>query len=251
MLTKRQRTWFQNSPYYKRRPRINLIRPAGYRTSQSWQDWRAMKYIARNPMPPAPFRNIRTGGYLGKELKFVDNTYQSAVAVNWTLEMPATGSFNAVAVGAGESERIGRKISNSSLHIRGNLILSGATPALSSRCRIVLVKDNQTNGAALVPGNVIVGGIDGFRNLEHVSRFQILFDRTYTLTPAITYDGSMIITNQPRRSFTINVKTSGDTLYDGPTAGISDITDCSYQLIAISDYLAITIDYQSRFRYRG
>lgn len=229
---------------YKRRG-INLTRPPTYRSNQQWQDWRTMKYIARRPL------NLRTGGFIGKELKFVDYSYAGNVGTSWALEMPAVGSFNAVAAGSGESERIGRKITNNSLFIRG-VLRENTSGIVCSRTRLVLVKDCQTNGASLTPATIMAGGIDSFRNLEQISRFKVLYDKTFVLTPMISHDGTTKFTNVPLRSFSINVKLTGDTLYDGPTAGISDITDNSYHLISIcSVSTGVTLTYDARFRYTG
>lgn len=227
---------------------INLTRPPTYRRNQGWQDWRAMKYIARKPL------NLRTGGFTGKELKFVDySVASSALPSSWTLWDPATGALNAVAQGNGESQRIGRKITNSSLHIRG-ILNASSTVANGASCRIVVFKDNQSNGAAPTPSNVMTSGINGFRNLEYVSRFQVLVDKVYNINPSITFNGntSTLNASSPNRHIAFNMKISSDTTFDGTTADISDITDGSYHVMVISDAAtACNFFYSSRFRYLG
>lgn len=168
--------------------------------------------------------------------------------------MPAVGSFNAIAQGSGESERIGRKVTNSSLHINGSLYLSN-TVNYGVEVRIVVVKDTQCNGAALVPGSVILPSVNGFRNLEWVSRYQVMADKTYVMNPSITFDGSginAVVGSQTIRHFAFNFNLSGTTSFDDNNASITDIVDCSYQLIAIANINnSVTLGYNSRFRFFG
>jgi len=186
MLGRRRRYSVFDKPPYKRR-QINLIRPAGYRTNQAWQDWRAMKYIAARPIPPVPSRNIRTGGYTGKELKFVDQSLAAAaIGTTWTLMDPATGALNAVAQGNGESERIGRRITNVSLHIRGWVSVNNGD-ADANLIRVCVVRDTQTNGAAADIDDLFDTSIanehafDVFNNLDNKGRFKTLMDKYINL----------------------------------------------------------------------
>lgn len=245
-------------PPYKRRT-INLIRPAGYRSNQAWQDWRAMKFIAARPIPPVPSRNIRTGGFTGKELKFIDQSLAAAViGTTWTLMDPATGALNAVAQGNGESERIGRRITNVSLHIRG-WISTNNGDADANIIRVCVVRDTQTNGAALTPPELPFAdnNINSYRNLEWLKRFNVLYDKTFVLNPSITGSGAgnTVISNSPTRYFTANFNLSGTTDFDGTTANVSDITDNSIHVLAIhyprSGPSTALLEYTSRFRYTG
>lgn len=243
---------YRPSVFQSRKRRINLVRPPGYRTNQSWQDWRAMKYIARRPIR----MNFRTGGFIGKELKFVDYTRQQAAATGgvWYLADPPTGALNAVAQGDGESQRIGRKYSSASLHIRGTYSLSNPNANNGCTLRVVIFRDTQSNGAAPTPLNVMNAGINGFRNLEYVSRFAVMYDKTFTLNPSIAFNTSTTqeFSSNPERYFSMNFKLSGDILANGPNADISDIVDTSYHvMICASASAAILFSYSSRYRYRG
>lgn len=245
-----KRTPVRRSVFLPNKRRINLTRPSTYRTNQAWQDWRAMKYIARRPL------NIRTGGFLGKELKFVD--YQidpTLVTTAWMLLNPAVGALNAIAQGAGESQRIGRKVTNASLHIRGRLAFSGTNITTSRIIRIVVLKDSQANGATITPANVFnaVGdSIDQFRDLERISRFQVLYDKRIALNPAIGWSGAGgVISNQVSLPFAVNLRCPTSTNYSAPTADVSDIVDNAYHIIASASGTGVAVDYTSRFRYRG
>lgn len=245
-------------PPYKRRT-INLIRPSGYRSNQGWQDWRAMKFIAARPIPPVPSRNIRTGGFLGKELKFVDYNGQSNNTVtSWQLENPTVGCLNAIAQGDGESQRIGRKVTNRSVHVKGYITLGNSNTNRGTSgavVRIVLFKDTQTNGAAPTPTDVMTpNNVNAFRNLEYTTRYQVLYDKTFTINPSITHDGTKLDGNYAKRPFSINCNLSDTTTFDGTTADISDIVDNSYHLIASAfndGGPPVYLVYQSRFRYMG
>jgi len=229
---------------------INLTRPPTYRRNQAWQDWRAMKYIARKPL------NLRTGGFIGKELKFVDYSRSggTGLANTWTLCNPASGALNAVAQGDGESQRIGRKITPSSLHIRGVIDMNSSTSNTAS-VRVVVVKDLQTNAAALTPSQVMTPGLNGFRNLEYVSRFQVVYDKIFTLSPAVGWNSqaNTVLSNGPDRYFRINLRCNDkDILFDGPTADISDIVNVAYSVIACGTTASgVGFNYESRFRYLG
>lgn len=228
------------TPPRKRSATITLSRPTSYRTNYQYQ-----QYLKR--------KNQRTGGFVGKELKFAD---YSVVAANfpttWTLWDPSTGALNAVAQGNSESQRIGRKISNTSLHIRG--MLNGSTNSTGVSCRIVVFKDNQSNGAAPTPANVMTSGINGFRNLEYVSRFQVLVDKVYNINPSISHNSTTgaLNSSSPNRHVAFNMNIPSETTFDGTTADISDITDCSYHVMVIADIAnACAFSYSSRFRYYG
>lgn len=249
---KRMRPAYLPLPPNKRAKYFSFRRPRGYKQSQSWQDWRAMKLIASRPLKP----NLRTGGYVGKELKFVDYAFNGSVSNTWApLNPSGVGCLNAVAQGAGESERIGRKITNHSLHIRG-VISMPPTTALARTVRIIIVKDTQTNGAQLSASSVIApSGVSknylGWRNLEHVSRFQVLMDNLFVIQPDIASDGTDLHGNSPMRNFNLNVKCAGTTLFDDPTAQVSSITDNSYHIIACASAGGVSLEYNCRFRYMG
>lgn len=249
---KRMRPEYLPLPPNKRAKLISFRRPRGYKQSQAWQDWRAMKVIASRPIPPAP-SNYRSGGYLGKERKFKDSTVLISLAPAWTLASPATGALNAVAQGNGETERDGRKISNSSLHINGSFVTRSHE---GSEVRIIVFKDTQTNGAAPSPANVIVGGINGFRNLEWVNRFRILYDKTFVVNPQVYVDPNNANTptsNAPCRDFRANFKLTDTTMFDNTTADIANITDNSYHVMACSTDSSMqgTLEFTSRFRFYG
>lgn len=237
----------RTGPSARRRPSIVLSYPPGYKSGHYYKMRRA-NYSYKKP------NNVRTAGFIGKELKFVDYSVAASQLPNyWAMWDPATGALNAIAQGTGESQRIGRKVSNTSLHIRG--ILNGYTLSANGvSCRIVVFKDTQSNGAAPLPANVMTAGINGFRNLEYVSRFQVLIDKVYNINPSITFNGNTNVVNSssPNRHIAFNVRLPGVTTFDATTASIDNITDVSYHVMVCSDAnLSCAFSYSSRFRYTG
>lgn len=231
-LGKRERDWLARSPYAKRM----MVK------TKTWR-------------PRYP-RRITPAVIAPKELKFVDSSFNGSVSNSWNLAAPTSiGALNAIAQGTGESERIGRKVSNNSIHIRGQLAISPATPQ-SRLVRILVVKDSQTNGAPLSPTDVIASSgtafaIHGWRNLETVSRFNVLVDKTFALNPDISFDGTATSTNSMVLPIKFNLKCSGTTLYDDTTANISNITDNSYHVLTCASGGGVSFQYNCRFRFTG
>lgn len=113
------------------------------------------------------------------ELKFLDTTVglTNCAAAGVIL----SSSLNVVAEGNGESERVGRKITISSLHIKGRWANTENTASntTDNRVRILVYCDKQTNGAAAtVLGVLETANVDSFRNLSDASRFRVLYDKT-------------------------------------------------------------------------
>lgn len=140
---------------------------------------------------------LRTGGFYGRfgsmgrrmrrsqvERKFLDGEID-IVTIPDTGAMLAS-SHNVVVQGNAEDQRIGRKIMIKALHVKGQVALLGTTLTtdMEQRVRVIFAVDKQTNGAAATLADVIdFAGVEinAFRNLANVSRFDILYDRTFNL----------------------------------------------------------------------
>lgn len=136
---------------------------------------------------------LRRAGFYGRfsgargvrgEHKFLD-TQQiiQQISNNGTI----LAGLNHIAQGNGESERTGRKVTVRSLRIKGEWHMpSTATVAdQDQRIRIVVYCDKQTNGTvATIPLIHSLAGtvnINSFRSLANVSRFNILYDKTFNI----------------------------------------------------------------------
>ncbi len=216
----------------------------------------------------APRRlNLRTAGFAGIERKFADfEASNDAFATSWaTMQDGTIKSISAVAVGNTESTRIGRVYNITSLHMRGEVILtlqeSNATPVSTVMCRVVIVHDTQTNAAELTATDVMDAGQTAdhlaFRNLQHTKRFRILMDKTMMLRPETTNEGAvnLFASSQQRVMFKFNrtFKKPIKVLCTGTAAVIASITDNSIHVIGIASTTsgAPLLSYQARIRYTG
>lgn len=216
--------------------------------------------------------NVRTGGFLGIEVKFYDNdiakTSVLAVANMAGLELdPASDGLNTVIQGDGEQNRDGRQMSMKSIFINGQIhtaAQTGVTPlAVASTVVVIyLILDTQTNGAALNSEDVLVnsggqtwGGINAMRNLQFTKRFKVLAKKTIVLVEpqcwGVTASGDCMATNT---SFSMFAKLGGMiTNFSGTTEAIANITDNSIHLIGMTDNVTLVpqLSYNSRLRFEG
>lgn len=203
--------------------------------------------------------NYRTGGYIGMETKFIDHEYGSTTVnfvIPTSLTDPAVGSLSAISQGDGESNRDGRKVTLKSIHINGNVTRTSGTN--SSRVRLLLVHDSQTNGSALSPEDVLLIPTSAtalatyaFRNLQHTSRFKVLYDKTFTLTPSLGFDGVSAVSNTPEVNFKINKKLNMPVTYKDTSADVANITDNSLHLMCVTDSTGVVLQYNVRTRFVG
>ncbi len=214
--------------------------------------------------------NIRTGGFLGIENKFVDYE-RTAIAVSDTIagaevDPATTNCLNAVAQGDGESQRDGRRYKMNSLHIRGEFqqdLSAAATVKPGQVYRLAIVIDKQTNGAQMNAEDCFkatAGGsgfdIYNFRNLQFSGRFLVLYDKMMTINPtAAAGDGAVNDTPAFKRTFNLNFKIpEAVSIVDtnGTTALVSVITDNSIHVLAwTSSNATAKIRYESRVRFVG
>lgn len=117
----------------------------------------------------------RTGGYAfssqgGTELNFVD-TALSAVVLDST---GAVTLLNGMAQGTTASTRIGRKITMKSFQIQARAQANAATTM--SDCRVALVYDMQSNGAAPAITDIYDSASPtALRNVSNSQRFRVLW----------------------------------------------------------------------------
>ncbi len=246
---RRGRSVFITSGRIGKRRRVRRISTAGQRTIV------------------VPMRaNIRTGGFVGIETKFFDvEDNNDAFTATWATMEPATTNLTAIAQGDGESNRDGRKYAIKSIHIRGFIEVpaqeSQTAPIADQYCRIALVWDTQTNGAALTATDVMDGGQAedtlAFRNLQFTKRFKVLFDKSITVLVARTNmnEGAVNLFASPltRVPFKFNKVFNPpiQVLMSGTTADIANVTDNSIHMIGVSESTVATLSYQCRTRFVG
>ncbi len=212
-------------------------------------------------------RNRRTGGFEGLELKFKDFELQEeAFTTSWAAKNVTTANcLGPVDQGSGPSNRLGRRIWAEGIYIRGEVRLltqKAQTNASSAHVvRLCLVLDSQTNKAEVVPGNVMKTTVTNdyltFRNLELQTRFKVLWDRTFVLTPTAMNEGAVnsFAHGEVRRTFKIMKKFRTPLVMDfestatPPTVG--QMTTNSFSIIGISTSTNINLNYVGRLRFRG
>lgn len=199
--------------------------------------------------------NMRTGGYLGIEKKFLDCAWNS-VAINSStdgsgIEMqPSSGCTDCISVpaqGDGESQRDGRKYTITDVWVSGNIdtspIPDQADASDIKGYYFALVLDTQANGATLVSENVFVNPStlsdamlpQPLRNLQNSKRFRILASKyirpggMYSITDG-TATGSLSQQNSPVVSLGWKGKIVCDST--GTTAAVASASDNAIHLVA-------------------
>lgn len=198
------------------------------------------------------------------EKKVVD-TLNNAVAIN------TTGVFtllNAMVPGATEYQRVGRKISMSSVQLRGFIRFRQAGTAPSNDfIRAILFYDRQPNGAAPVLADVLqdvdnTGGNSSTSlsslNINNADRFKILRDMYWSVPSASvataqngTTGGAQLLDYKPA-SFREFVSLKGmEVHFNAGTAGtIADITTGSLYLLTVGLRGDVDSQWQCAFNSR-
>lgn len=226
--------------------------------------------FARKPIMSSRSANVRTGGFIDIENKFLDTERTSyQFAASWNAINPSSGCTGAISVpaqGDGESARDGRVYYIKSVHVKGMLRIaayeSQTGPVTPVRARIILYWDTQTNGAEATATNIMVGGKDedvlSFRNLQNSKRFIVLKDKTYVLRGQQMNEGAsnlfavgaVMVPFKFNKSFKKPIKVR----CTGTTANVSAVSDNSIGIAAVRDddaYLSPSIEYQARVRFQG
>ena len=108
---------------YRRRP-MTQIRQRPWATPARRNVRRRLPFTTPRRFTPRTVSNVRTGGYQGKELKFVDQFHNTTIpkTVASSLVNPTTNNnLAAIATGSGQSARIGRHVHVKGIYIQGHL----------------------------------------------------------------------------------------------------------------------------------
>ncbi len=257
----------RKSPYSRARGRTYT---SGMRARTAGRRFRLSKPIV--PGGYGRFRNIRTGGFIGKELKFYDTKLVASAltaptdAAGGEHDPSATIVLNSVTQGDGEQQRDGRKMTMKSIYINGLVTVvpqanvTAGDPA--SVIYIALVLDTQTNGATIVSEEVYENkSADGIlaaspmRNLQQSTRFRVLAKKQFTMqNPNLSWDGTNMEQQGLSRTWKMYVNLKNmNVLFKGTTESVANIVDNSLHLIAYtsSTSLAPLLYYNSRLRFQG
>ena len=222
-----------------------------------------------------PAQNMRTGGFIGKELKFKDYggnqlSLLASVTDSTGSEMdPNVGGtplcLNGIGQGNGQSDRDGKNIILKAVYLNGNITMgafsdrSGATA--SALVFLALVLDKQTNGAQLNSEDVFTnptatnhGQANPIRNLEYSDRFDVLWSKSYVLAAGTSFytgttDQSEI--NETRVKFKKYKRLHIPVTYTGTGSTVSTVMNNSLHVVAFCTGQNCVLNYNSRVRFIG
>ena len=214
----------------------------------------------RNGVVPGYTRSVGfygrfSGRGLNVEKKFLDTNLgiggdDGGVIAN-------SGTVCVVPEGDGQSNRHGRKITITSVMLRGRVQLDATTPT-PDRMRIIMYLDKQCNGATLAAADILqnaagsAASIDGFRNLEETHRVQVLMDKTYALQRPNGNATVALATNN--RTVTMFKKCGIEIVYDNSatTGAIATIrsNNIGFMFITQLDTASNACDFNGNVRIR-
>jgi len=217
-------------------------------------------------------QNLRTGGYVGMELKFLDTSR----AVSFTAPTDAAGGemdpttmncLNGVGQGSGESQRVGKKYTIKSIHLTGRVGYTAAADQADilapGNLFVALVLDMQTNGAQLNSEDVFtnpLGTAGGapipLRDMERSTRYKVLKVWKLSRPTVVTAgtDGTNTNSQVPAPVlFEMYKKCNIPVECIGDNDTVADINDNSLHLIgyASSTNFSPALSYNCRIRYVG
>lgn len=196
------------------------------------------------------------------ERKFLDVTIADN-SISATGDIQNSGTLIVIPQGAGESQRVGRKVVIRKIMFRGEATLNeyaGTTEADASaanRVRIIFYVDKQCNGAAATAGDILATATpvsNGFNNLNNRDRFLILKDKFIDLNPMALAKGT---TNyvRPRVNKSMFFARSCELPieYSSTTGAITEIRSNNIGCLIIADSaatgFACAVTGTVRFRY--
>jgi len=232
---------------------------------------------SRAGMSQRQISNMRIGGFLGIELKYLNYALAGAALVAPADASggefdPATAlALNAIAQGDGEQQRDGKQVNIKSCYITGVVDIPATVNQTTAKniptVFIALVLDKQTNGAQLsselvfenpsgsLAGSPTVGAANPLRNMQYTSRFDVLDSVCIELEqPQVAFDGTNLETAGSRTPFKLSWTGDLMTQFTGTSATVSVIQDNSLHLIAFAGpdiSAAPVISYNSRVRFVG
>jgi len=222
-------------------------------------------------------RNMRTGGLLGIETKYLDLGINNALVATTDAtggecqpDSGSTGCLTAPAQGDGSQNRDGKKIVVKSILVTGTISSVVQTAQNSAdvvpEVYLALVQDTQTNGVTINSEDVFtnVAGIAltatvPFRNMSNVSRFRVLKTvKKKLVMPSMTADaGTGTIVQSGQASCSIALSWTGlmpvNFTTASTTADVANVVDNSVHLIAYcnSTTLAPAFAGACRIRFVG
>jgi len=171
-------------------------------------------------------------------------------------------------VGSGLNQRIGRSVKMMKVKVSGHITIAAQTglaaPPASSKIRVVLVMDKQTNAAQMTSAQLFNDSADAsstissFQNPNNFGRFQVLKEKVINaFNPGVTgvVAGSLVVAPANVFPFKFSYNFNGNTHVNfNATSGgtVADIITNSLHMIAGASNIANVsgITYYSRVSYK-
>ncbi len=201
----------------------------------------------------------RVSGFYGRfsmdgERKFLD--VQVGTTPVTAAGVLVRSTFNDVAQGTGEAQRIGRKLTLKSAEFRWTIespATSGGTEVGGQTIRLVVLMDKQANGAATSWLSVFQqANIHSMRNLENSNRFTILRDKLVTLNRVSgpVPGGTTGLFPQVNRPVHLRVTLNTPIEFSGVLGSMSEIRSNNLLMLAIAEEDSTTTNVHGTCRIR-
>ncbi len=204
----------------------------------------------------------RTGGFyrgknIGRELKYLDHSQQTAVVIPDNAINLEPTIVNAPQ-GTGKSARIGQNWVIKSITFRYHALIPTNVTAADNHdsVAIYIIWDKQANGGAPVGAQFLDFDLSGadqsFRNLENVQRFVVLKKITFDLRVAgAAYDGidHQLFFND--RSGSCHIKCNIPIYSSATDNDLAGIKSNNIAIMAISRHGIVRISHMVRVRFVG
>lgn len=213
--------------------------------------------------------NMRTAGFLGIENKFYDTFLVNSNLGNVVGANPSAGEhdpathlcISAPAQGNTQSDRDGRKMTITSILVKGHIEkVATATLQESQSYLVAIVQDRQTNGAQLASENVYTNpsavndNLGLLRNLKYSSRFTILGSKIIHDRPMTSSgNGTAADTGASLVPFSFFKKCNIPVNFNATTEGVASVVDNSIHIVAYCMVTGSTpqLTYNARVRFIG
>ncbi len=160
-------------------------------------------------------------------------------------------------LGTKDTERIGRKITLTSMQVRFLLTLP-VTALLGETAdvvRVIILHDKQANGAFPAVADILFSpDIQSFKNLDNTKRFRTLYDRTIPINIQCgVFDSTsgieLIKMGENMKTWKIFRKLNIPIHYDGDAGTIGDIVSNNIVMLYISESGNVGLQATNQFRY--
>ncbi len=241
---------------------------------------RPYKASFQSPMPmqvsngrPRPQEKKWHDTHIGVQSGSTNVSYKEWPKIDWRGNTAGAESENNnptlvdIIQGSGQTSRIGRKITVTSVDIRGsfeldkettsNVLNQKAPSAGSRRVRMIVYYDRQCNGADAKLLDILdTTNINSYNNLDNSMRFKILKNKVYLINRT-SHDGTNSFSMQ--RQFKCHIKGPIEIQYSGASGVLSEITSGNIGIWFITDgnggnggnetQSDLRVQYVSRVRY--